>query len=77
MSATLSVGETRADASYTVEQIRAANGLSKAALSALRRQGLPILRLGKRSFVLGRDWIAFLEKHGRRVGADGTVEPQA
>ena len=72
-SSVLSVGEIRADASYAVEQFRAANGLSKSALAEARRRGLRILRLGKRSYILGKDWLSFLDSHGRAVGPDGTV----
>ena len=39
-------------------------GFTKSAMRAARRNGLRVIRIGKRHFVLGADWNSFLNEHG-------------
>jgi len=41
-------------------------GQGRNALSQARRDGLTILKRGNRKYVLGSDWIEFLQEHGTR-----------
>lgn len=61
-----------ADALYPIREIDAVTG-SESATRSMRRQGLTVRRLGKRSFVLGRDFISFVEQQGRIVSPAGTI----
>ena len=55
-------GEVRADALYTLDEIRHRLGLGQAALRMARRAGLPVRTIGRRRFVLGKDLIQFVER---------------
>jgi len=59
--------EFRPDCIYTLEDVRAILGLGAAALRSARRKGLIVRRVGRRSFVLGRDLLAYVEEHGKVV----------
>ena len=52
-------GEIRADGMYTLAEIRARLGLGPYALREARRRGLPVRKIGRRSYVLGKDILAF------------------
>ena len=45
---------------YPVDEFRERARLGRAAYRNVRRSGLPVRRVGRRSFVLGADWLAFL-----------------
>ncbi len=65
-------GEISADGMYTLAEIRARLGLGRYALREARRHGLPVRKIGRRSYVLGKDILAFAA--GRRTDqsdADG------
>lgn len=42
-------------------------GFGKAALREMRRNGLPVRRVGRRHFVLGKDLISHIESRGQIV----------
>jgi hypothetical protein len=46
---------------YTDREFRARTGVGINALPRLERKGLRIIRLEKKVFIAGRDWINFLE----------------
>lgn len=46
---------------YPLAEFQARTGLSDSAMRAARRRGLPVLRAGKRAFVFGQDFLAFLK----------------
>jgi len=50
-----------ADQLYTLEQFKRVSGLGVHALRVARRSGLTVKRCGGRGYVLGRDFIEFLE----------------
>lgn len=54
-------GVIRSGELYTLVAFKAALGLSDAAYRALVREGLPVIRRGKRAFLLGSQVIAFME----------------
>lgn len=56
-------GVIRADAAYSLEQVKARLGLGTAALRTARRKGLAVRRIGRKSFVLGRDLLQYLDEH--------------
>lgn len=61
-------GEISGDSLYTLAEIKARLGLGVHAMRAARGKGLVVRRMGRRSYVLGRDIIAFIEA-GAKVGA--------
>lgn len=60
-------GVISANAAYSLEQVKARLGLGTAALRTARRKGLLVRRVGRRSFVLGKDLLAYLEEHATIV----------
>lgn len=54
-------GVIRADAAYDLPQVKARVGIGTAALRTARRKGLKVRRLGRKSFVLGKDLLDYLE----------------
>ena len=52
-------GEISADGMYTLAEIRARLGLGTYALREARRRGLPVRKIGRRSYVLGKDILDF------------------
>lgn len=56
------------DAAYPLEVFRAASGMQDWSMRKARRSGLRVVYVGGRGWVLGKDWIAYLEQHGRSEG---------
>lgn len=56
-------GVIRESESYTVAEFRRRAGLGDFAFREVRRAGLRIIAVGKKRYVLGKDWIAFLNDH--------------
>ena len=57
-----SVGVISANAAYSLDQVKARLGLGTAALRTARRKGLIVRRVGRKSFVLGKDLLNYLEE---------------
>jgi len=57
-----------ADAAYPLDVFRAATGMQEWSMRKARRSGLRVVYVGGRGWVLGKDWIAFLERKGRSEG---------
>jgi hypothetical protein len=55
------LGEIRADAVYPLEVFRQRTGLDTWATRQARRAGLRVRRVGRRGFILGTDFIQYLE----------------
>ncbi|MBI3467837.1 MAG: hypothetical protein HY000_32915 [Planctomycetes bacterium] len=55
-------GEIHPNVLYGAAEFRRRTGLGEYALRAARRRGLKVHRAGGRAFILGRDFIAWLEK---------------
>lgn len=51
----------REDESYTIVEFCKRIGIGDYALRRYRREGLRIIAIGKKRFVLGKDWLEFLD----------------
>jgi hypothetical protein len=72
-------GEISADGMYTLAEIQTRLGLGTHALREARRHGLPVRRIGRRSYVLGKDFLAFAagRKTDQSDGDGAAVDDQA
>ncbi len=52
-------GEISADGMYTLSEIRVRLGLGTYALREARRRGLPVRKIGRRCYVLGKDLLDY------------------
>ncbi|MCA9259662.1 MAG: hypothetical protein KDA61_10705 [Planctomycetales bacterium] len=59
---------------YSLSQVAIQIGLGSAALRKARREGLVVRRIGRKSFILGKDLLAYLEKQPP-VGGGSADEP--
>ena len=57
-----SIGVISAQAAYSLDQVKQRLGLGTAAIRTARRRGLVVRRVGRKSFVLGKDLLAYLEE---------------
>jgi hypothetical protein len=55
-------GEIRADAAYTIPDFLRLTGLGAKSLRRAKREGLPVIRCGRRAYVRGADWLAHLAR---------------
>lgn len=55
-------GVITAGCAYTLSEFMARTGLARAGLRTARQKGLVVRYQGGRGFVLGSDWLAFLQK---------------
>jgi len=55
-------GVISAQAAYSLDQVKARLGLGTAAIRTARRKGLTVRRVGRKSFVLGKDLLSYLEE---------------
>lgn len=63
----------KADTLYTFEEFEDLSGLEARGRKLCQRGGLRHLRLGNRGFVLGQDFIEYLEKRAReKERSDGS-----
>ncbi|MEL7500655.1 MAG: hypothetical protein AAFN77_23885 [Planctomycetota bacterium] len=62
LTGTISLNET-----YTLAEFKQRMGLTDTAMRALRRNGLPISRVGKRAFVVGAIAVQFLIEAGMKI----------
>lgn len=60
-------GVIRADCAYSLEQVKARLGLGTAAIRTARRKGLTVRRVGRKSFILGADILAYIQEHANIV----------
>lgn len=59
-SGTVELGPIAANACYPLPVFRALTGLSKSAVRQARRNGLLVRKVGRREYVRGSDWDAYL-----------------
>lgn len=55
------LGEIRADVVYPLPVFQRLAGLSSWATRQARRNGLILKLVGRRKFITGRDWLAYLD----------------
>ncbi|HBO43750.1 MAG TPA: hypothetical protein DD670_07430 [Planctomycetaceae bacterium] len=67
MESVKDLGEIRSDALYTLDEIRRRLGLGSHAVREARRRGLPVRKIGRKCFVLGRDILDFAADSGKGV----------
>ncbi len=60
-------GVISADHTHSLEQVKFRLGLGTATLRTARRKGLIVRRIGRRSFVMGRDLLQYLDDHATIV----------
>ncbi len=70
--APLSPAAIQADSAYDLSALKRL-GLGTAALRKARRNGLRVVRFGRKSYVLGRDLIMYLDENAATVDGDGCV----
>lgn len=58
-------GSIGANDLYTLHEVRRRLGLSAWSIWRARRNGLKVHRIARRRYVLGRDFIAYVEAAGR------------
>jgi hypothetical protein len=69
-SATRSVppeGVIRRDETYCLREFLSRVGWGRAGLRAAKERGLEVVQSGKRCFIRGEDWFAFLESEKSRT----------
>lgn len=66
-SATAKLGEISANVSYPRAEFLRLTGIGAKTLARARREGLPIRRVGRNSFVLGSDWLEYLSTRAKTV----------
>ncbi|HAH48095.1 hypothetical protein [uncultured Gimesia sp.] len=54
-------GEISQDACYTLAEFTSRTGLKRDALRAARRNGLRVVYKHNRAYIMGRDWLAYLD----------------
>jgi len=72
-------GEINVDSLYTLEEVRDRLRLGQKSMRAAQRQGLKVGRIGRRGYVLGRDFIDWYTRQiapsTLPVAADGVAPP--
>lgn len=58
---TSGLGSIQADAAYPYEEFQRLTGQGRTAMRSFRMQGLRVIRAGNRRYILGRDWMRFLD----------------
>lgn len=64
-------GVVRQDDLYTLTEFKRRVGLSDGALRKARRSGLRVSYAHRRGYVLGRDWIDYVQSHDPDQGTTG------
>lgn len=62
-------GVIDAAASYTLSEFRRRTGLGSYAFRQARAAGLRVVEVGRKRYVLGADWLRFLERQATEEGA--------
>jgi hypothetical protein len=58
-----------ADSIYPLDCFMRRTGLAKSAIRAMRRNGFVVRRIGRRSYVWGRDFQDWVENHAEIIGS--------
>lgn len=61
-SATPTGGAIRADEAYALPDFQRITGQGSKSIRRARREGLPVTRIGRRSYILGEHWLEHLRK---------------
>ncbi len=71
---TSKLGEIQPEVMYPLSDFQERSGLGKAAMREARQKGLKVRRVGRRHYVLGKDFIAYVEEHASVVGAGSSAD---
>lgn len=66
-------GEISSNASYTLSELSKRTGLKRDALRSARRKGLRVVYLHNRGYVLGRDWLLYLDEQGSAAESQSEI----
>ncbi len=61
------LGPIEPDVVYPLSVFCRLSGLEKASLRKMRENGFRVLRVGKRSYIIGRDFLNYCQEHAERV----------
>lgn len=64
------LGTILADAVYAYEDFQRLTGQGRAALRSFRMKGLRVIRAGNRRYVIGGDWLKFLQQLASNTPSD-------
>ncbi len=64
------LGTIYADAVYAYENFQHLIGQGRAGMRSLRMKGLRVIRAGNRRYVIGGDWLMFLQQIASNVQSD-------
>lgn len=65
-------GIITADSALTVAEFRRRAGLQQHAFAQARKAGLRVIEIGRKRYVLGADWLRFLEAQAAKQQAAGS-----
>jgi hypothetical protein len=57
------LGEIRKNSTYSLREFKRRLGIGDAAIRQMKREGLPLRKIGKAKYVMGEDWFEFVDKH--------------
>ena len=69
-------GVIQADRVYSLDAFRRITKWGVTATRDARQNGLPVRRVGRRLYIVGRDFIQYVSEHGAPVGQTGPVPIQ-
>lgn len=55
------------NSAYRLDEAKRRLGMSEHAMRQARRRGLKVRYVGRRGYLLGRDWLAFLETQSKET----------
>ncbi len=61
---------------YERETLLSIAGISRQLFEQMRREGLPTSKLGKKTWILGKDFLRWLETHPCHETCESTLSPQ-
>lgn len=65
-------GEITSSASYTLSEFSKRTGLKRDAIRAARRDGLRVVYRHNRGYILGRDWLKYIDSQGSTETANAS-----
>ena len=65
--ATPAGGIIKADEAYPLDYVKQDLNLGAAALRTARRNGLKVKKIGRKSYVMGKDLLQYLDEHATTV----------
>ena len=60
-------GVISADEAYSLDNLKQDFSLGTAAIRTARKKGLPVKKIGRKSYVMGKDLLQYLDEHATTV----------